>query len=77
MTQDQWREKFRERLLSLLKESDMSQNQLAKESGLSSGRISDYINMRNTPTPFAIINIAYALDRNVSDLVDFDERITN
>jgi transcriptional regulator with XRE-family HTH domain len=53
----------------------MSQAQLARDSGLSVSRISDYINKFSTPTIFALINIAYALDMELSELADFDERI--
>ena len=76
MTQNEWRKRFSERLLTILSDRNMTRVQLAKESGLSPSRISDYINLNATPTPFAALNIAHALDISVNDLVDFDERIT-
>lgn len=75
MTQHEWREIFSNNLIDILQERGMSQAQLARDSGLSVSRISDYINMNATPSVFAIINLAYALDMEVSELVDFDARI--
>lgn len=75
MTQLEWRKVFANNLLCILREKGMSQAQLARDSGLSVSRISEYVNMISTPTIFAIINIAYALDMDVDELVDFDSRI--
>ena len=75
MTQVEWSRKFRDRLCDALKKNHMNQSQLAKASGLSVSRISDYINMKVVPTIFAVINIAAVLNMNVSDLIDFDDRI--
>jgi transcriptional regulator with XRE-family HTH domain len=75
MTQTEWRRIFSNNLVDILREKGMSQAQLARDSGLSVSRISDYINMNATPTVFAIINMAYALDLDVNELVDFDDRI--
>lgn len=75
MTQTEWRRIFSNNLVDILREKGMSQAQLARDSGLSVSRISDYINTNATPTIFAIINMAYALDLDVNELVDFDDRI--
>lgn len=75
MTQNEWRKIFADNLVDILEEKNMSQAQLAREAGLSVSRINDYIRMNATPTIFAIINIAYALDMDVGELVDFGERI--
>jgi transcriptional regulator with XRE-family HTH domain len=75
MTQTDWRDTFAGNLVDILKNRGMTQTQLAQDSGLSVSRISDYINKRATPTIFALINMAYALDMDVCELVDFDERI--
>ena len=76
MTQHEWRDNFSSNLIDILKEKGMSQAELAIGAGLSRGRISEYVNGLATPTVFAIINMAYALDMEISDLVDFDERIS-
>lgn len=75
MTQFEWRRVFASNLVSILEEKGMSQAQLARDSGVSAGMISDYINNISVPGIFALINIAYALDMEVSELVDFGDRI--
>lgn len=75
MTQDEWREIFGRNLSDILGETGMSQNELSKTTGLSKSRISDYINGRSTPSVFAIINMAYALELDISEFIDFEETI--
>lgn len=73
MTQEELKLKFRERLVTILQERNMSKYRLAKLSGLSTSRISDYINMKTTPTIFAVINIAHALGLSEDELMNLDE----
>lgn len=75
MTQNEWRTLFSENLLDILQDKGMTQAQLARDAGISGSRISEYINERTTPTIFAIINMAYALDMDIGELVDFDDRV--
>lgn len=75
MTQTEWRKIFGNNLVDILREKNMSQAQLARDAGLSVSRISEYINEKATPTIFAVINIAYALDVTVDELVDFDDNV--
>ena len=75
MTQDEWKEKFGKRLITVLKEKNMKQSELAKMSGVSSSRVSEYISMKSVPTIFAIVNMADALDMTVEELVDCDELV--
>ena len=75
MTQGEWKHIFARNLVDILNERGMSQRQLAMDSGISTGMISEYINEIRMPGLMAAINIAYALDMDLADLVDFDERI--
>ena len=75
MTQIEWKNIFGDNLAAILEEKGISQARLARDTGMSVSRINDYINKNATPSIFAIINIAYALDIDVGELVDFDERI--
>lgn len=75
MTQSEWKHIFGDNLLSILQEKGMTQLQLSRDSGVSTAMISEYINKRSIPGLVAIINIAYALDMRIDDLVDFDEPI--
>ena len=76
MTQTEWRKIFASNLYDILRDKGMTQSQLARDTGLSVSRVSDYINEKATPTIFALINMAYALDMNVDELVDFGDRIS-
>lgn len=75
MTQGEWKKTFSDNLTSILQEREMSQYQLAREACISVSRINDYVKCNATPSIFAIINIAYALDIDVSELVDFGDCI--
>ena len=75
MTQIEWKNIFGDNLAAILEVKGISQARLARDAGMSVSRINDYINKNATPSIFAIINIAYALDIDVGELVDFDERI--
>ena len=76
MTRGSWKSAFGDNLASILNEKGISQRQLSKDSGVTIGMISDYINKFAAPNIFAIINIAYALDIDVDELMDFGDRIT-
>ena len=75
MTQEQWKRTFANNLLDILEEKGMSQRQLAIDSGVSTSMISDYINGLRMPGLASAINMAYALDMEVGELVDFGDRI--
>ena len=75
MTQTEWKRIFANNLVDLLNDRGMTQRQLAIDSGVSAAMISEYINGIRMPGLAAVINLAYALDVDVGELVDFDERI--
>lgn len=75
MTLKEWTENFSEALLELLDDRNMSQLELSEVSGVSVGSISSYINKRAQPGIKAIVNIAYALDIDVDELIDFGDTI--
>mgnify|MGYP004657051709 CR=1 FL=1 len=75
MTEQEWLNIFAGNLIELMHERGYSQGDLAEESGLDESSISRYINQRRLPSIRAIINIAYTLDCNVDELIDFGDRI--
>lgn len=75
MKQEEWKNIFGDNLDAILKEKGMTQRQLSKDSGVSASMISDYINGQRIPSVTAAINMAYALDVDVNELIDFDERV--
>ena len=75
MTELEWISIFGDNLADMLKAARMTQQELADATGLSKASISAYIHKRKAPGLRAIINIAYALDCSVDELVDFEEMI--
>ena len=75
MTELEWINIFGDNLADMLKDANMTQQELADTTGLSKATISSYINKRKAPGLKAIINIAHALDCSVDDLMDFEEMI--
>jgi transcriptional regulator with XRE-family HTH domain len=53
----------------------MSQHELARASGISVGSISSYINKNSLPGIKAVINLAFVLDVDVNELIDFGDVI--
>jgi transcriptional regulator with XRE-family HTH domain len=75
MTITEWSNEFSENLVELMKDRRISQLELAQESGGSVGSISAYIHKTSLPGIKAILNIAFALDVDVSELIDFGDTI--
>ena len=75
MSEVEWIEIFGDNLASLLDDSRMTQRELADETGLSDSTISRYLNKQMAPSFKAIINISYALDVSIDELIDFGDRI--
>ena len=75
MTEVEWLDVFSDNLVSMMREHDITQRELAYETGLSESAISNYIHRRQIPCLKAIINIAHFLDCSIDELIDFDEDI--
>lgn len=79
MTEIEWLESFRFNLSSLLHEANMTQRELADVTGINESTISRYLSSDPyrwlMPSAKTVLNMAYALDCEVSDLIDFGERV--
>lgn len=75
MTELEWIDIFGDNLVDMLKDANMTQQELADATGLSKATISAYIKKRKAPGLKAIINIAHALNCSVDELIDFEEMI--
>lgn len=75
MTEVEWLDTFGDNLYELMQESGYTQIELADKSYLSQATISNYINKQKMPGIKAIVNLSYALDCRVDDLVDFGDMI--
>lgn len=75
MSENEWMEIFGDNLQSALDDIGMTQKELAEEAELSEATISSYIHKRKLPSLKAIINISYALNWNIDEMIDFGSRI--
>lgn len=75
MSELDWLDIFAGNLRDMLIDANMSQRELADASGLAESTISSYINKQKIPSLKAIINISYALDCDVTELIDFGDAI--
>ena len=75
MSELDWLDIFADNLVSLLRDAKMSQRELAEAADLSEATISYYIHKRKIPSLKAIVNIAYAFDISIDELIDFGEMI--
>ena len=66
---------FGDNLNELLGEKGVTQSELAEETGLSESSISCYMHKTKMPGVKAIINLAYALNCSIDELIDFGETI--
>lgn len=75
MSEQEWINCFGEAVVVRLHEMNMTQRDLAIATGLSDAAISYYVRKIKMPSPKAIVNIAYALDMDFNDLMDFGDTI--
>ena len=75
MSEKEWLDIFSDNLRDMLLDANMSQKELAIDTGLAESSISDYLNGRKLPGIRALVNIAYVLDCDFNDLMDFGEII--
>lgn len=73
MSEVEWMKIFGRNLEEMLIEANMTQRELAEDTGLTEGAISHYINQRRMPTVRALVNIAYSLNCSFDELMDFGD----
>lgn len=75
MTKQEWMEQFAKNLREKIKRSGFTREELAFRMNMSEPNISAYINKRRTPSVKSVINLAYALDCGIDELIDFGDII--
>lgn len=75
MSEVVWLNAFGDNLAEMMDEYGISQQELAEETGLTQSTISKYLNKTQMPGLKAIINISYALNCDLEDLIDFGDTI--
>ena len=54
----------------------ISQRELAQRTGLNVSTINRYVTKQMVPSSIAIVNISYALNCDVGELIDFGRRVS-
>lgn len=75
ITESQWIELFREEVKYQMKQKNMSQRELADRSRLAESTVCDVIYGRRIPNTRTVVNVAYALEMDVGQLIDFGHLI--
>ena len=75
MTEQEWLNRFGEKLVDIMDDECLTQKDFAKETGLSVGIISEYVNKRKMPTIKTILRLSYTFDIDVAELIDFGDEI--
>lgn len=75
MSEQEWLEEFSEKLQELMEEANMTQRDLAFESGLGESTISNYIHRQRMPGVRAVINICEVLQCDFDELLWFGDTI--
>lgn len=75
MTEQEWLDIFGDNLVGILEEYGYSQKEFADECRLSESTISKYVHKKQLPNLKAIVNMAYVLDMDINELIDFDDMI--
>ena len=75
MSEVEWMDIFVDNLLHMMDDYGYNQRLLAEVTGLSEGTISKYISKQQMPGVKAVLNIAYAFNCSLDDLIDFGDRI--
>lgn len=75
MSECEWIDIFGDNLRDIIADSRMTQEEVAEEAGISQSAISRYINKQMMPSLKTVINLAYVLDCDITDFIDFGEMI--
>ena len=75
MTELQWMKIFAGNLLDIMQEAGVNQMALARDSGVSQATISKCLRGEHMPSVKTIVNLTYALDCDIRDLIDFGDYI--
>ena len=75
MSESYWMQTFGNNLNYFMEQANMTQEELARATGLTQASISRYASGRQMPGVRAIINIANALGVTTDELIDFGDMI--
>lgn len=76
MSEVEWMDIFADNLRDIMIEWGDDQTSLAEAAGITQASISRYLNKKQMPDLRSIINLSYALDMTVDELIDFGDMLT-
>lgn len=71
LTEEEWRREFSWRLREKIFAQCLTQTELSSQSGVSQLAISNYLNLKNTPSSYSVEKLARALECTAAELTDF------
>lgn len=75
MDVNEWLREFSDNLGGIIRMSGKSRREICKEARISNGTLSYCLDEQSVPTARTLLNLSYALDCDVGDLIDFGEPI--
>lgn len=75
MTEIEWLDIFANNIRDMLDEKRMTQRDLAEMAELDESTISKYLKRERIPNMKALLNMSYALDCDLHELMDFGDMI--
>ena len=75
MPEDEWLDKFADKLATLMYGRGYNQKSLSNATSISKSTISKYLKAEQMPTAKSIVNLSYALNCGVNELIDFGHMI--
>lgn len=75
MFESEWLDIFADNLRDMMTEWGDDQVSVAEAAGITQASISRYLNKKQMPDLRSIINLAYAFDMTVDELIDFGDML--
>lgn len=75
MFEAEWLDIFADNLRDIMTEWGDNQTSLAEAAGITQSALSQYLSKKRMPNLRTIINLSYALDMTIDELIDFGDML--
>ena len=75
MFEAEWLDIFADNLRDIMNDWGDTQTSLAEAAGITQTSVSRYLNKKQMPDLRSIINLSYALDMTIDELIDFGDML--
>ena len=75
MFEAEWMDIFADNLRDIMMEWGDDQTSLAEAAGITQAALSQYLSKKRMPNLRSIINLSYALDMTIDELIDFGDML--